>query len=289
VKTANASATGSFISSTGLLLTNNHVLGVPVCPSEGCSIQISEMHQRGSAPLQAQNVFAVPVVVDEGLDMAVVQLYTSLRDASGAKLDSPDYLSWNVQSSAALIGTHVTIVGHPEGALKKWTDGVVTDAFGTWFSSSAYILPGNSGSPVLDEQGRIVGLIHHASVAQDMVTSDSVDEVSDGTASAPLYAALTAPLPSTMISVNAMATSAFVVQNHLTYLNGNATAVVVSDQPGATMPVPVLSLLGSACDAALADMSVETIDQLSPALQTRKAADRWIQLSVVITPSFVHT
>ena len=37
IHTAKAYGTGSFISPDGLLLTNNHVLGVPVCPIEGCS------------------------------------------------------------------------------------------------------------------------------------------------------------------------------------------------------------------------------------------------------------
>jgi V8-like Glu-specific endopeptidase len=289
VRTAGALASGSFISPTGLLLTNNHVLGVPVCPIEGCSIQITAMHQRGVAYKAPESVFAVPVTVDEGLDLAVVQLYASPRDATGAKLDSPDYLSWNAQAPRALLGTHITVVGHPEGKLKKWTDGVVTDAFGSWFSSTAYILPGDSGSPALDDQGHIVGLMHHSSTAQDMVTSDGVDEESEGTASEPLSAAMGEPMPAAMISVTAPATSAAVVQNHLVYLNGRATAVTVTDGATPSTLTDVLALLGAACDAALLDTHLESIDQLGTTLAPCYAGEAWIECRADETPSFVQT
>jgi S1-C subfamily serine protease len=52
IGTAGAMATGSFISATGLLLTNNHVLGAAVCAREGCWVQLAPMHQNGT-PWQA--------------------------------------------------------------------------------------------------------------------------------------------------------------------------------------------------------------------------------------------
>src|SRR4051812_11010331 len=47
-----SNATGSFISADGLLLTNNHVLGVEVCPREGCFAKLSFSYERGQ-PFQA--------------------------------------------------------------------------------------------------------------------------------------------------------------------------------------------------------------------------------------------
>jgi V8-like Glu-specific endopeptidase len=296
VHTAGEYATGSFISATGLLLTNNHVLGVPVCPVEGCTVQITTMHQRGT-PYQAPfAVFAVPVAVDEGLDMAVVQIYSASvagAGASAAKLETPDFLQWSPSDAASLIGRHITIVGHPEAKLKKWTDGVVTDAFGTWFSSTAYILPGDSGSPVLDDAGQLVGLIHHGSVSQDLVTNDGVDEESEGTASTPLQMAMSAPLPPTMISLAATSTSSAVVTNDRVYQNGGQSTAMVSDPstgaasdtgPGgaaangaAGAASDILALLGSACDKALADMTLQTIDDLSSALLPCYEAENWIE------------
>src|SRR6185312_7812655 len=66
--------TGSFISPDGLLLTNNPVLGDTVCPLEGCSIELRFQFQRGQPYQQPVTVFAVPVAVDVGLDMAAVQI-----------------------------------------------------------------------------------------------------------------------------------------------------------------------------------------------------------------------
>jgi len=67
VHTAGAYATGSFISPNGILLTNNHVLGVEVCPQEGCYAQITLMHQLHAPPQDPQTVFLVPLAVDTGL------------------------------------------------------------------------------------------------------------------------------------------------------------------------------------------------------------------------------
>ena len=127
--------------------------------------------------------------------MAVVQVYTA-SGPSGPTFASPDYLSWSDRSATSLVGSHVTL-GHPEACLKKWSDGEVIDAFGTWVDTTAYILPGDSGSPVLDDRGRLVGLIHHSDESQDLFTTNGALVDSEGTASAPLHAAVSHPvLPS---------------------------------------------------------------------------------------------
>jgi hypothetical protein len=271
VHTANAYGTGSFISPNGLLLTNNHVLGVPVCPLEGCSIELTFEHQRGSPSQSPVKVFAVPISVDEGLDMAVMQVYTA-SGTSGPTFATPDYLTWSDRSAASLVGSHVTVVGHPEASLKKWTDGQVIDAVGTWVDTTAYILPGDSGSPVLDDKGRLVGLMHHSDSSQDLIASGSVLVDSEGTASAPLHAAVNLPvLPSLMISVEAATTAAAVVANDLVYLNGNATTALVG-----TAESDIVSLLGQACDTALATPTWTTIDAMSTALAPCYDSERWI-------------
>jgi S1-C subfamily serine protease len=268
VRTARQVATGSFISATGQLLTNNHVLGNSVCPAEGCYVEITFMHQRGQAPQQPIVVFAKPVAVDVGLDMAVAQLY---YQPGGAQLPTPDYLTFNPQTPAALIGKHVTVVGHPEGFLKKWTDGVVSGVSGEWFETTAYILPGDSGSPVLDDDGRIVGLIHRGPTAQDLFTNDGANEYSIGTASAPIVAAMTAPLPSTVISVAAPTTADDFLANDLVYLNAHAATVNVGGTSASA-----LSLLGSACDSALARNDFMSPDDLQNALAPCYHAQTWI-------------
>ena len=268
IRTAGASASGSFISGSGLFLTNNHVLGATVCPREGCYAQITFMRQRGQLRQQPMTVFAVPQSVDVGLDMAVVQMYDR---PGGNKLATPDYLSFNAQPSSSLVGTHVTIIGHPDGRLKKWSDGVVFDAIGSWFRSSNYSLPGNSGSPVIDDSGQIVGLMHRGPTSEDLFTSDGANLYSVGTASAQLVAAMSAALPAVMISTSAPTSSEQFLANDYVYLNAHATTVLADGAQA-----PPLELLAKACDAALARQDFLSPDDLTSALSPCFHAQTWI-------------
>ena len=276
IGTAGAMATGSFISATGLLLTNNHVLGAPVCAREGCWVQLTLMHQNGT-PWQAPLVvYAVPQTVDIGLDMAVLQLYD---DKDGAMLETPDFLTIVPRDSASLVGTHVTVVGHPEGRLKKWSDGTIYDPLGAWFFSSAYALSGDSGSPVLDDDGHVVGLLHRTPTSQDLITSNSVNEFSIGTSSAPIMAAMSAPLPTAVMSTAADTTAESVVGNNVVYLNARAATANIG-----SAPVAVLSLLAQACDAGLAQQDFQSIDDFTLALGPCDEAIRWIECRTDASP-----
>jgi hypothetical protein len=53
---------------------NNHVLGVEVCPADGCSAQITFLHQHRATSRQ-QMVFVPPRAVDVELGVAIVQVY----------------------------------------------------------------------------------------------------------------------------------------------------------------------------------------------------------------------
>ena len=270
VRTAGEVATGSFISSTGLLLTNNHVLGIPVCPVEGCAVELTFMHQRGEATRwMPKDVFAVPVAVDAGLDMAVAQIFTA---RGGQSLDTPDFLALAPSDAAALLGSHVTIVGHPEGRLKKWTEGQVIDATGSWLTVGAYTLPGDSGSPILGDDGALVGLVHRGPTTEDLVTNVGVNVYTIGTASQALLAARQAPLPATMISTARVTTAADVVASNRVFLNAGAPTAVTADGPAS-----VLALLGQACDTALARQDFVSPDDLSEALQPCDDAELWIE------------
>jgi hypothetical protein len=275
IRMAAGYGTGAFISSSGLLLTNDHVLGDTVCPIEGCSIQLTFGLELGKPVPSPMTVFAVPQAVDVGLDMTVAQIYDA---PGGTALPTPAFLTFHDLDAASLLGMHVTIVGHPEAALKKWTDGLVVDAFGDWFTADAYSLPGNSGSPLLDDDGNIVGLIHRGPTSEDLITNDSVDVYSIGTASAPLDAAMAAPLPSEMISLTAETTGQDLVTNNLVYLNGRAVEASV----GGTA-TNVLSALGQACDAALARTDFVSPDDLTAALQPCSDGQRWIECRSDVT------
>jgi Trypsin-like peptidase domain len=270
IGTAGELATGFFISPTGLLLTNNHVLGVDLCAVSGCFASITQMHQQGAPPESPKKVFAVPFAVDVGLDMAVLQLYAD--NERSTTLDSPDYLTLDSRSPAALVGEHVYVVGHPEGRLKKWSQGQVYTVTGNWIYTTAYVLPGNSGSPLLDDHGNVVGLIHREPDSQDLISDNGVDEYSIGTASAPLVAAMSAPLPAVMRSLTDSTTEDDVVAHHLVYRNAQVTGAIV----GGTSR-PVLEILGDACNAALARDDYESPDDLASALTPCADASLWIE------------
>jgi hypothetical protein len=269
IGTAGEVATGSFISASGLLLTNNHVLGVDICPVEGCYATLTFGFQRGVSVPTPQTVFVVPVAVDVGLDMALVQAYTS---PGGPALTTPGFLTLASRGASSLIGTHVHVVGHPEGHLKKWTQGEVVDSDGTWITFSAYALPGNSGSPVLDDQGNMVGILHRGPTAQDLVNAEGVSEYSIGTASAALLAAMGAPLPEEMRSVGTSTTSDDVAQHQAVYLNARTSSATVGG-----VPTAVLTTLGTACDAALAQTSFDSPDDMTVAFAPCYASELWIE------------
>ena len=267
VRTAGRYGTGSFISPNGQLLTNNHVLGVPVCPLEGCSIELTFMHQRSQPPGERKTVWAVPIVVDVGLDMAILQI-----SSNSVPLQTQNFLGFRPIDSASLIGQHVTIVGHPEGHVKKWSDGVVIDAAGSWFKSTAFVLPGSSGSPVLDDDGNVVGLLHRGPDDLDIITGDGVNVFSVGTSSAALTAKTQPSIPDVVVSTVASTTAADAVTNNAVFQNGRVSTANVGGQS-----TPLILLLAQACDAGLARTDIKSPEDLTSALQPCYDGIRWIE------------
>jgi trypsin-like peptidase len=262
-------ATGSFISRSGLLLTNNHVLGVGICPVEGCYAQLTWDYQRGTSRQQPTTIFLVPKAVDIGLDMAILQ---ASMEAGGPPLQTPSYLTIDSRDPALLQGTHVTVVGHPEGSVKKWSSGEVVDSDGQWIWTTAFALPGNSGSPFLDDHGHLVGLLHRGPTGLDLVAGNGVNESSIGTASAALIAAMGEPLPGSMWSVAAPTVEADVVSHQLVYLAAHTRTALVNG-----VPQDVLASLGTACDAALTVTDYSSPEDLTSALEPCFDAENWIE------------
>jgi hypothetical protein len=262
------SATAVFISPDGLLLTNNHVLGVSVCPVEGCYVELTFGDQRGAPVSPGERVFAVPQAVNVGLDVAILQV---TQTPGGAPLSTPAYVTIDSRGPTELLGTHINLIGHPENSIKKWTAGEVVDTDGNWIWTSAFDLPGNSGSPILDDHGHLVGIVHRGPDSLDLVTGDGLNDYSIGSASAAIIAAMSEPLPGSMWSTAASTTSSQVTAQDLIYLAAQqATATV-----GGT-PESVLTILGAACDAALAVPDYASPEDLSAGLQPCFDAESWI-------------
>lgn len=248
INTASGSATGVFLSKDGVLLTNNHVLGAEICPKEGCYARFSFAHERESPFKPPVNVFVQPLHVDIGLDMAVVQAY-SVDNAGNrqGKLAAPHSVELASRDAESLLGTQVHVIGHPEGRLKKWTTGDVADTDGSWFQATSASLPGNSGSPILNDSGQLVGLLHRGPTGEDLITENGANLYSIGTASAAIDAALKEPLPATVPSLSADRAASEVAAQNALYLHAHAATATVGGAPQ-----DVLTILGQACDQGLA-------------------------------------
>ena len=99
---------------------------------------------------------------------------------------------------AATAGTSATVAGHPRGGPLRLTDARVMDVRGSgrWTRTDresyvvrADVQPGNSGGPLLDAQGRVLGVVYAAAVTQRnlgfVLTADAVaDEAASAARSA---------------------------------------------------------------------------------------------------------
>lgn len=140
--TGTSTGTGFFISANGLLLTNYHVVD-------------------GRTKLEVQvNGSFVPaklIKFDKGNDVALLRI----------EKDSPNYLSLGEDSDVGL-AKPVFTVGFPQvdvqGSSAKFTEGSVSALSGAgddrrYFQISVPIQPGNSGSPLVDSTGTVIGIV----------------------------------------------------------------------------------------------------------------------------------
>lgn len=135
------SGTGFFVTDTGVIATNRHVV-------EGQSNL--NVITRGAHRLPAKVVY-----VDSDVDLALL------------KVDGSNFPHLTLAGREAVErGESVVAIGDPGGGMPDTiTHGVVSGiganreaGSGTWIQTDATINPGNSGGPLLDGQGRVVGL-----------------------------------------------------------------------------------------------------------------------------------
>lgn len=141
--TITAFGTGFFISKDGLFVTAAHVI------RDAKSIRI----YWNSKDYSAEKVF-----LDDALDVAVVKV-SGIQSIQSLSLSS---------SSTVKTGDAVFTLGFPQvqlqGVEPKYTDGSISSLSGAgndpkFFQISVPVQPGNSGGPLLDSRGRVVGLI----------------------------------------------------------------------------------------------------------------------------------
>lgn len=138
---AEYTATGFFIASDGYILTAYHAVG----KSE--NIKVIYNKQQYQAKIIAQN---------QSLDIALL------------KIDANDCSYLSLSSEPAQTGDWVFTMGYPQVSLQgsepKFTEGSISSLSGSadnpnFFQISVPVQPGNSGGPLINKNGQVIGLI----------------------------------------------------------------------------------------------------------------------------------
>ncbi|MDR3333540.1 MAG: S1C family serine protease [Treponema sp.] len=139
-----------FVDASGLLITNYHVIASEVDPRyEGYSRMVIRMGD-GSSP----RIPAKVIGWDKAMDLALIKAEMT-----------PEYVFSVVDRVIPRVGDTVYAIGSPVGLEKTVTQGIVS-ALGRRFLQigdviqiDAAVNHGNSGGPVVDMAGRLVGIV----------------------------------------------------------------------------------------------------------------------------------
>ena len=167
---------GFVVNADGLIVTNAHVAS-----ASNATVQLWD-----------GRTFEANLVTRDGTrDLALLRIPGS--DLPAAELADSDQLR---------VGELVIAIGNPLGFIGALTTGVVhglgrMHGLGTakWIQSDVRLAPGNSGGPLADSRGRVVGI--NTMVAGGLglaIPSNSVTKMLDGRAEAPL-GVLVRPIP----------------------------------------------------------------------------------------------
>src|SRR6478672_3549416 len=138
--------TGFVIDKSGLIATNLHVIG----EARPISVQTAD-----GKPLPVKAIHAS----DRALDLAILQVEASDLPALQLAGDKP------------ADGEPVVIMGNPQGLKHSIVSGVISGTREidgrTMLQLAVPVEPGNSGGPVLDLQGRVLGVVTMKSVVTE--------------------------------------------------------------------------------------------------------------------------
>jgi hypothetical protein len=132
----------------GYVLTNQHV----VEGATAITVLLPDRRRFAATVVDyvRRGVFACPPRVETWIDAAIL------------KIEGEGFPTIPLGDSNTLRqGQEILVMGYPGGVgieEVSVTRGIVSAVRGGWFQSDALMLPGNSGGPVLDRSGRVVGL-----------------------------------------------------------------------------------------------------------------------------------
>ena len=140
IRTKSSIGTGFVVNSNGYIITNNHVIS-----GDEDFIQIVT-YDRGTLP-------ATLIGVDETRDLALLQVpgeYKALELAEKNQIQ---------------VGKKVIAIGNPLGFSFTVTEGIISgidrvgpSGLAEYVQTDVSLNPGNSGGPLIDTQGRVVGI-----------------------------------------------------------------------------------------------------------------------------------
>lgn len=146
-----SSGTGFALSNDGLIVTNFHVI------ENAKIIKISGIDGDFNKKIIAQVVAS-----DKTNDLAILKI----TDENFKSLSNIPYV---IKSKNAGVGTQVNVLGYPLRASMgdeiKLTNGIISSNSGfqgdiTSYQISAPLQPGNSGGPLFDNEGNIIGIVN---------------------------------------------------------------------------------------------------------------------------------
>lgn len=130
---------GFFVSDDGLILTNAHVV------ADNTTLQV--------VLLDGRTIEGVVQERAEKLDLALVDL-----PGSGYPV-----LPLSTEHDAVRVGAWAASIGHGRGGIWTYTTGMVSNRYAdrsaTVFQTQIPVNPGNSGGPVLDRSGAVIGVV----------------------------------------------------------------------------------------------------------------------------------
>lgn len=146
-----STGTGFAISSKGYIVTNYHVI------EDASSIKIRGINNNFSSSYSA-----TVIASDKNSDLAILKINDS-------KFTSLGTIPYTISTKTSDVGSSVYVLGYPllstMGQEVKVTNGIISSKSGysgdiSSYQISAPIQPGNSGGPLLDTKGNIVGIIN---------------------------------------------------------------------------------------------------------------------------------
>jgi len=139
-----------FIDSSGLMITNHHVIESEVDPKYKGYSRLYIRTGDAASPLIPARVIGW----DKALDLALIKTEMS-----------PEYVFSIVDRVVPQVGDSVLAIGSPLGLEKTVTSGIVSALgrrflqIGDVYQIDAPVNQGNSGGPVIDNEGRLVGVV----------------------------------------------------------------------------------------------------------------------------------